>query len=411
MNVVSERCAGIDVHKKSLTVCFVASQEHGEVSKEVQVFPTNTCGLLALDEWLREREVTAVAMESTGVYWRPVYTILEDGRDLVLVNPQHYHGIRGKKTDRGDAAFLADLVRHGLVRGSFVPPTPVREVRELVRYRKSLVAERTREVNRVHKVLETANIKLTSVVSDVLGVTGRAILEALIAGETDPLVLADLACGRLRDKRPALRQALDGRVTEHHRRMLALAMEHITLLEQLIGRVEQQIEACLLPFQDAVALLLTIPGVSAGTAAVIVGEIGTDMRRFPSHEHLASWAGMCPGNHISADTRKSGAPTGGDPWLRTALVQAAWAAVRHAQGYLATQYHRLCHRLGAQKAILAVAHSLLVIIYHMLRDKQPYRDLGADYLQQIDLVKVKDRYVKHLEDLGFAVTLTPKEAA
>lgn len=411
MQVLYERCAGIDVHKKLVVVTVLITQSAGTVEKLTRTFSTMTAELLALDEWLASLQVTQVAMESTGVFWHPVFNLLEEGRTLVLVNPQHMKAVPGRKTDIKDSEWIADLLRHGLLRPSFVPPKPIRELRELTRYRKTLVQERAQEVNRLHKVLEGANLKLAAVATDVLGKSGRAMLEAIMGGGQDAQALADLAQGKLRAKLPALRQALEGRVQPHHRFLLERLLAHIDFLEQSIAQVQQEIEQRLRPFEEAVTLLQSIPGIQAVTAAAIVAEIGVEMDRFPSAKHLASWAGLCPGNKQSGGKRLSGATTAGNAYLRAMLGEAAWTLSRMKDNYLSAQYHRLARRRGKQKAAVAVAHSVLTIIYHLLRDKRPYADLGADYFDKLDAARMERHHVRRLEQLGYVVTLTPIQVA
>jgi transposase len=411
MEVVHARCCGIDVHKKSVTACVLLTEKEGTVQKQVRTFPTMLADLLALSDWLRSLGVTAVAMESTGVYWRPVYNVLEGEYTVLLVNAQHMRNVPGRKTDVKDSEWLADLLRHGLLKGSFIPPAPIRELRELTRYRQSLIRERTREVNRLHKVLESANIKLGAVASDVMGVSGRQMLEALLGGEQDPAVLAELARGRLRQKLPALRQALEGRVQPHHLVLLGRILAHIDFLEESLTDLGQEIERALAPFAEEVALLKTIPGVDEVAAATIVAEIGTDTTRFPSAKHLASWAGLCPGNRESAGKRLGSKTTPGDTWLKAVLGEVAWAIARRKRdNYLTAQYHRLARKRGVHKAAVAVMHSVLVIAYHILRDKHPYSDLGADYFDTLDRDRLERYYVNRLTGLGYDVTLEPRVA-
>jgi transposase len=413
MRVVHGRCCGLDVHKRTVVACVLLTEDDGSVRRFVRTFGTMTGELLALSDWLGRLGVGQIALESTGVYWRPVFNLLEgEGRELVLVNPQHVRHVPGRKTDVQDAEWLADLLRHGLLRASFIPPAPIRALRELTRYRKTLVQARTSEVNRLQKTLEGANLKLASVATDVLGVSGRDMLTALLAGEADPEVLADLARGRLRAKLPALRQALTGRVQPHHLVLLAQLLAHIDFLEDGIARLQEEIEACQTSCAAAVELLQTIPGVGAVTAAAIVAEVGTDMSRFPTAKHLASWAGVCPGNKESAGKRLSGKTTRGNVWLRAMLGEAAWTIARTRGTYLHAQFHRIARRRGKYKAVMAVAHSLLVIVYHLLRDGRPYDDLGADYFEQRDAARLERYHVRRLEQLGYLVTLrTPAPAA
>jgi len=348
-----------------------------------------------------------VAMESTGVYWKPVWNLLEEHFTLLLVNAQHIKAVPGRKTDVRDCEWIADLLRHGLLRASFVPDRPQRELRELTRYRASLVRERTAEVNRLQKTLEGANIKLASVASDVLGVSGRQILTALVAGETAAAALADRARGRLREKLPELERALTGRMGAHQRFLLAHQLAHIDDLDTLIAEVGAEIEARLRPFDAALTALDTIPGVGRRTAEVLVAEIGVDMTRFPSAAHLASWAGMAPGNNESAGKRRAGKTRKGSPWLRAGLVEAARAAARTKGTYLAAQYQRLAARRGPKRAAVAVGHSILVIAYHLLRRPATYHDLGVHHFTDRDRAAVQRRAVRRLEQLGYHVILEP----
>jgi transposase len=407
MQVVHARCCGLDVHKKTVVACVLLTADDGAVRKQVRTFGTMTEDLLALGDWLGELGVAQVAMESSGVYWRPVFNLLEDGRTVTLVNAQHLKAVPGRKTDVRDAEWLADLLRHGLLRASFIPPAPVRAVRELTRYRTGLVQQRTQEANRLHKLLEGANIKLAVVATDILGKSGRAMLEALLAGEEEPAVLAELARGRLRAKRPELRRALAGRVQPHHRVLLREILAHIDALEAALERLAGEIAACLAPFAAAVALLQTIPGVSAQAAASIVGEIGADMGRFPSAKHLASWAGVCPGNKQSGGKRLSGKTTRGDRWLRGVLGEVAWVIARAKGTHLHAQFHRIARKRGRYRAVVAVMHSVLVIAYHMLRDGRPYADLGPDYFDHLHTARLEQHHVKRLNALGYSVALTP----
>jgi transposase len=410
MEVVYERCCGLDVHKKSVTACVLITEADGRVTKTVRSFPTMTADLLALGDWLSSLQVRHLAMESTGIYWRPVFNILEAGRTVILVNAQHMKAVPGRKTDVKDSEWLADLLRHGLLKPSFIPPAPIRELRELTRYRTTLIHERTAEVNRLHKVLESANIKLGAVASEVMGVSGRAILEALLSGERNPEVLADLAKGRLRQKLPALRKALEGRVKPHHLVLLERHLAHIDFLEESIQQVQTEVERCLVPFQEAVQLLQTIPGVGEVAAGAIIAEIGVDMSRFASDKHLAAWAGVCPGNRQSGGKRMGSRVRQGDTWLKGTLGEVAWAISRRNDNYLSAQYHRLARRRGKLKASVAVAHSVLVIAYHVLKEQQPYQDLGTDYFDRLDHDRLQRHHVHRLEALGYEVALKPKAA-
>ncbi|MDP9353421.1 MAG: IS110 family transposase [Chloroflexota bacterium] len=412
MQVIHERCCGLDVHKKTVVACVLITRPDGPVEKRLRTFGTMTADLLALSDWLDGFGVSQVAMESTGVYWRPVFNVLEDeARVITLVNPQHIKALPGRKTDIKDSEWLADLLRHGLVKPSFIPTAPIRELRELTRYRKSLVRQRTQEINRLHKLLEGANIKLGSVATDVLGKSGRDMLEALLGGEQDPEVLAELARGRLRAKLPVLRHAFEGRVKAYHLVLLAQILAHVDYLDGAIEQLHDAIEEHLAPFREAVGLLLTIPGVGEIAAATIVAEIGTDMDRFPSARHLASWAGLCPGNKQSGGKRLSGKTTKGSTWLRAVLTEVAWANARSRKTYFGAQFRRLARRRGNARALVAVAHSLIVTIYHMLRDGRPYADLGVDYFDHLDTERLEKHHVGRLNALGYTVTLTPRLSA
>jgi transposase len=411
MQVVHERCCGLDVHKRTVVACVLITQPDGAVQREVRTFKTMTTDLLALSDWLSGLGVTHVALESTGVFWRPVFNVLEDDqRTLLLVNPQHMRAVPGRKTDVRDSEWLADLLRHGLLRASFIPPAPIRAVRELTRYRKTLVQDRADEVNRLHKTLEGANLKLAAVASDLLGVSSRAMLAALLGGERDPNQLADLARGALRAKLPALREALAGRVQPHHLVLIGQLLAHIEFLEQAIAQVQAEIEQCLPPFEEALVLLQTIPGIKAVAGAALLAEIGTDMSRWPSAGHLVSWAGLCPSNKQSAGKRLKGPVNRGNVWLRGIMGEVAWAAVKKQETYFAAQFHRVARRRGRNKAVIAVAHSLLVVIYHVLRTGRPYTELGVDYFDRLDAGRIERHHVHRLEQLGYTVTLTPLAA-
>lgn len=407
MDVLYPRCCGVDVHKASVVACRLLSRETGTPDKEVQTFGTTTAEILRLADWLSAAGVTHVAMESTGVYWKPLWNLLEGDFALLLANAHHVKAVPGRKTDVRDAEWLADLLRHGLLSPSFVPDRPERELRELTRYRTQLVRERAAERNRVQKTLEGANIKLGNVASDVLGVSGRAILRAIIAGTTDPAALADLAQGRLRERIPALTEALQGKISAHQRFLLAAHLAHIDFLDQQIAQLGTEIAERLHPFEEELARLTTIPGVGRTVAEVILAEIGTDMGRFPSAAHLASWAGMCPGNDESAGKTRRGTTRKGSRWLRATLIQAAHAAARTKDTYLSAQYRRLAARRGKAKAAVAVGHTILGLVYELLTTGTTYEDLGADYFDQRDQKRVEQRLVARLQRLGYAVTLTP----
>lgn len=408
MDITLERCAGLDVHKATVTACIRYPGPAGERAQVIQTFGTTTPDLLALRDWLTAYQVTEVAMESTGVYWKPVYYALEDAfRRVLLVNAAHMANVPGRKTDVADCAWIAQLLECGLLRGSFVPPPAIRELRDLTRYRKALIQDRTREANRLHKLLEDAGLKLASVATDVLGTSGRAMLTALVAGTTDPAVLADLARGRLRAKLPALRQALTGRFRGHHAFLLTQLLAHLDYLDETIATLSQEIEAHLAPFAGAAARLQTIPGVKQRTVEALVAEIGVDMRPFPTAGHLASWAGLCPGNNKTAGKRRRGRARKGDRWLKATLVEASLAAIRVKGSRFGALYRRICRRAGHNVAIVAVAHAILEIAWHLLLHGTTYHELGANYLERRDKERTTQHYVRLLEKLGHRVTLEP----
>jgi transposase len=450
MDTLHPLCAGLDVHKDTVVACVRWLDNRQRPQREVKTFGTTTPDLLELLDWLQSHQVPVVAMESTGVYWKPLFNLLELHMEVFLVNPEHIKKVPGRKTDVKDCEWLAQLLQHGLLRASFVPERPIRDLRDLTRQRAQLVGEKGRAANRIQKVLEDANIKLGSVATDELGASGREMLRALIAGVNSAEALANLARGLLRKKLPQLRKALTGRVTEHHRFLLQLHLDHLTHLETLIGQVESRIgtemekdrppepppsgtdstrpaagdgepataATAALPKGSPVVslwaalwLLMTIPGISRRVAEVVVAEVGTDMGRFATHEHLASWAGLCPGNHQSAGKRRSGRTAHGNGWLRAALVQAAWAATRTKGTYLSAQYRRLVRRCGKKKALVGVAHSMLVMCYHLLKKGEPYQELGADYLDKLAPEQRARQLVRQLESLGHKVTLEPKAVA
>lgn len=411
MQALYRCCAGLDVHKDTVVACVRRLDDQGRAQEEIRTFGTMTGMLLALADWLLEASVTHVAMESTGVYWKPIYHVLEGQFELLLVNAQHIKQVPGRKTDVKDCAWIAQLLQHGLLKSSLVPPPFQRELRDLTRQRTQLVGEQGRVAQRIQKVLEDANIKLASVATDVMGASGRDMLRALIAGTTDPKELAKLARGRMKAKIESLQQALLGRVTDHHRFMLRLHVEHYEQLEALQGQFTQRIEEKLAPFASEVDLLKTIPGIAERTAEVLLAEIGPDLTPFPTADHLASWAGMCPGNNESAGKRRSGRTRKGNQWLRSALVQMAWAASRTKDTYLSAYFRRLSVRRGRKRALIALSHSMLVIIYHVLTRRTPYQDLGANYLDQLAPERLTKQLVKRLERMGHKVTLEPQAAA
>jgi transposase len=405
MEVIYPCCCGLDVHKESITACVLWAEAKGKSRKEKRRFGTFTHDLLQLADWLGESGVTHVAMESTGVYWKPVWNILAEQFEVLLVNAQHIKAVPGRKTDQKDSEWIADLLQHGLLRGSFVPPRPTRELRDLTRYRVSLAQEINRIANRIQKVLEDANIKLASVATDALGASGRAILKAMLAGEQDSAQLAEMAQGKLRNKIPELKLALEGRMTEHHRFLLRQLFDHLRFTESKLSEIEQEIDRRMRPFEDQIARLCTIPGVDRVTAWGLLAEIGLDMNQFPSAEHLSSWASLCPGNFESAGKRLSGKMRKGNVSLRRCLSQAAWAISMTKNNYLSALYRRIAARRGAKRAIMAVAHALLVIAYHMLKRKEDYRELGADHFDRIDMNRTRRSLVRRLERLGHKVTL------
>jgi transposase len=412
MDIVYACCAGLDVHKETVVATVRRRPDNGEVQQQTRTYGTATGQLLELGDWLQAEGVTHLAMESTGVYWKPIWNLLEERFHILLVNAQHIKHVPGRKTDVKDSEWIAQLLQCGLLRGSFVPPPPQRELRELTRQRRQLVHSKASVANRIQKVLEDANVKLGSVATDVLGVSGRDMLRALVAGATDPVKLAELARGRLRAKIPALRLALRGRVTEHHRFLLGLLLDELTHLEALIARLTARLTEVLpAPCQEAIERLATIPGIDVRAAENILAETGIDMDVFPSAGHLASWTGLCPGQRESAGKRQSGRARKGNQWLRTTLVQVAWAASRTKHTYLSSQYRRLVSRRGKKRALVAVGHTILVMIYHLLREGTTYAELGGDYFDRLDTERLTRTLVRRLERLGHEVVLKPKEPA
>lgn len=453
MEVLLERCAGIDVHKAMLMVCVRRMDKSGRTRKSVQEFGTTTAEILRMADWMARAGVTHAAMESTGVFWKPLWNLLEGRFELVLCNAQHIKRVPGRKTDVQDCEWIAQLLQHGLLEPSFVPERPMRELRDLTRHRARMVEERTRAINRIDKVLQDANIKLTSVTSKTLGASGRAMLEAMLEGAPSAEELAEMARGRLRSKIPQLREALEGQLREHHRFMLRMLLEHLMHLEGQIEAVSKRIEQVMAPgcaaapaqqqpeppspppaqpqppsvalppepqapagplppmsLEQAVELLDTIPGVDKRSAQNILAEFGTDMSHFPTSAHAASWAGLCPGTEESAGKRKGATRRKGNRWLGRTLVQCAWASVPVKTCYFSAQFRRLVPRRGKQRALLAVAHSMFVSIYHMLKNHTPFRDLGADHFDRLTPERVTRHLVKRLERLGHKVTLEPQAA-
>jgi transposase len=411
MRIVYAHCCGLDVHKRSISACFLTSNEAGATQQQIRRFGTVTRELLELCDWLTSNHVTHVAMESTGVYWKPVWNILEGNFTILLVNAQHVKSVPGRKTDAKDCQWIADLLQHGLLRGSFVPPSPIRQLRDLTRTRASLRQDHTAVANRMQKILEDANIKLASVATDWLGVSGRIILCRMLDGEQDVAKLANLCRGRLRDKIAEMQLALEGRMTEHHRWMLRLQREQLEFLETQIAKLDARIQQEMQVNQEAFDLCTTIPGIDAIAAANLIAEIGVNMDQFPSAAHLASWAGLCPGNNESAGKRLSGKSRNGNAWLRRSVCQAAWAASHSKNTYLSAQFHRLAARKGKKRAIVAVGHTILVIMFHMLKNHQPYRDLGPDYFDRRNPEQLKRTLIRRLQRLGLQVVITPCDTA
>jgi transposase len=409
MQVVHERCAGLDVHKKVIVACRIIPNDRGGWHKELRSFESMTDSLLALLDWLQAGGVTHVAMESTGVFWKPVFNVLEGQMEILLVNAKHIKFVPGRKTDIKDAQWIAELLQHGLLKASFIPPEPQRDLRELVRYRTHLIQERSREINRVQKVLEDANLKLASVATDVMGVSGREMMAAIIGGQNDPMILAQLAKRRLRNKIAELERALTGHVKAIHRVLLKLHLEHIDDLNAKIVELESEIEKRLIAADqhDLLERLQTIPGVGVKTAQVILSEIGSDMNRFPTAHHLASWAGLAPGKNESAGRNRSAKTNPANRYLKAALVEAAQAVSHTRDNYLAAQFRRLAARRGKKRAAVAVAHSILVIVFHILQRGTVFTDLGFDYFDRIKAQTVERQLVKRLQQLGYKVALEP----
>ena len=409
MEILYKRCCGIDVHAKNVVCCLLSPDL--PKGKEIKTFSTMTDDLLALADWLTQGGCTHVAMESTGVYWKPVFNILEGLMEVILVNAQHIKKVPGRKTDVSDCQWIAELLQLGLLKGSFIPPKEIRELRELTRYRKTLIRQRAEQINRIQKLLENANIKLGQVATDVMGASGRAMLKAIVKGESDPEKLANLAEARLRNKMAELKKALKGKVSESQRFLLSEELFLIEQIEASIERCNKQIREQIAPFSQSMQILDQIPGVAQKTAEVIISEIGVDMSRFPTDRHISSWAGMCPGNNESAGKRKSGKTNAGNPWLKAALTEAAWAASRSKDSYLQAQFQRLVRSKGKKKALVAVGHSILVIVYHLLAKQTSYQDLGHNYFLKRNKGAEQKRLIRKLEALDLKVTVEPLEKA
>ena len=407
MEILYPRCAGLDVHKESVSACVLTPGAQAEPDKQIEQFGTTTGELRRLRDWLGANGVTHAAMESTGVYWKPVFNILESGCQLILVNARHIKQVPGRKTDKADCAWIASLLRHGLLQASFVPDPEVRQLRDLCRMRTTLVRECVQVGNRLRKVLEDANIKLDSVASDALGVSGRDMILALAQGRDDPAELAELARGRLRAKLPELEKALAGQMTAHHRFLLRELMRQLSFLEGQVARFEKQIQRQMPPFEWAAELLMTVPGVDRTAACALIAEIGADMSRFASSRHLASWAGLCPGNNESAGKRRSGKSHRGNRWIKGVMTEIAWAATRTKNTYSQTQYRKLAGHRGKKRALVAVANSLLQAAWYMLSHRQTYKDLGAEYLQRLNQKHLERSLIRRLQELGHKVILEP----
>lgn len=413
MDVVYRCCAGVDVHKKSISVNLLRRGVAGkEDLDEVRTFATMTRNLLDFSEWLAEAGCTHVAMESTGVYWKPIYNILAAaGFEVLLVNAKHIKNVPGRKTDVQDCQWIGQLLAHGLLQGSFIPPEPIRDLRDLTRQRKQLVRQRASCIQRIQKVLEDTNIKLSSVASDVVGKSGWDMLKRIVAGESDAEKMADLARGRLKSKREQLVLALEGRVTDHHRFLLRQHMHHIEFLDTAIAEYDQRIEEQIRPFGEYVPLLDTIPGINRTAAFAVIAELGANMDQFPDEHHLSSWAGICPGNNESAGKHRSGKTRHGSKWLRSLLVEIAWAASRTNGTYFSAQFKRLASRRGQKRALVAVAHSILVVVYHVMKHEVPYHELGDDFFERRNAPRLTNYYRRKLEKLGYEVSITPQTAA
>jgi len=405
MEPILERCCGIDVHKKTIVACLMVGTAEEKPHKTIKTFSTMTRDLLACKDWLESEHCTTVAMESSGVYWKPVFNILEESMEVILANARHIKNVPGRKTDVKDCEWIAQLLRHGLITGSVIPPRPIRELRDLTRYRRKLIQAKSSELNRIHKVLEDANIKLSSVVSDINGLSSQEMIEHLIQEDMSPQQMAALARGRLRKKITELEKALEGSLREHHRLILRVSIQMIASYDTAIAKLDREIEQRMEPYRDQSERLQSIPGVKKTTAESIVAEIGVDMSRFPSHSHLSSWAGVSPGNNESAGKRRSGKTTPGNRWLKGTLTEAAWAASRAKGTYLKARYHRLAARRGNKRACLAIGHTILIMAYHIIKEQCTYRELGSDYFDRLNELHVVRRLTSRIQALGYHVSV------
>lgn len=405
MEAIIERCCGIDVHKKTITVCLMVGKSNEKPTVTIKTFTTMTRDLLACKDWLESEGCTHVALESTGVYWKPVFNILEDSMEIILANARHIKNVPGRKTDAKDCEWIAQLLRHGLIKASFIPPRPIRELRDLTRYRKKLIQQRSSELNRIQKFLEDANIKLSSVVSDITGVSAQDMIYHLIKQDMTPQEMAELARGRLRTKITELERALEGALREHHRLILTLSIQMIASYDQAIDKLDREIDARMKPYQKESERLQTIPGIKKRAAESIVAETGADMSRFPSDRHLSSWAGVSPGNNESAGKRKSGRSTQGNKWLKAVLTESAWSASRSKDSYLKARYQRLAARRGKKRAALALAHTTLIMAYHIIKEQRTYKELGADYFDRLNEQHILKRLTSRIQALGYKVDL------
>jgi transposase len=405
MEAIIERCCGIDVHKKTIVACLMVGKPDGNPQKTIKTFSTMTRDLLACKDWLESEDCTYVAMESSGVYWKPVFNILEDSMEVILANARHIKNVPGRKTDVKYCEWIAQLLRHGLIKGSFIPPKPIRELRDLTRYRRKLIQTKSSELNRIHKLLEDANIKLSSVVSDINGISAQDMIYHLIKEDMSPKEMAELARGRLRKKITELEKALEGSLREHHRLILKVSIQMIASYDNAIDKLDREIDQRMEPYREESERLQSIPGLKKKTAESIVAEIGVDMNRFPSHCHLSSWAGVSPGNNESAGKRRSGKSTPGNRWLKGSLTEAAWAASKSKGTYLKVRYHRLASRRGKKRACLAIGHTILIMAYHIIKEQCTYRELGADYFDRLNEAHIIRRLTSRIQALGYHVSI------